>query len=120
MAITKSKEKKPEPRSAAKPRSKRVTGPRKIVLDAHLKISNAQELKVLLQKFLARKQITIDASKPEKIDTSAMQLLTAFVIEAKARSIKINWQSPSPCFIKSAKLLGLEHSIQLPEEIGNK
>jgi ABC-type transporter Mla MlaB component len=94
----------------------RVTTPRKIVLDTQIGISGIRNFKSLLEKILSRKQLTIDASKLEKIDTSALQLLAAFMLEADKRSIKVNWQSPSARFINSARLLGLVELLKLPAE----
>jgi ABC-type transporter Mla MlaB component len=79
-----------------------------------VRIATVLELKTLLEKFLSRKQITIDAAKIEKIDTSALQLLTAFILEAGKRSIKVKWQSPSEALLISANLLGLDQHLQLP------
>lgn len=93
-----------------------VSSPRNVVLDEQVRISDAAELKSLLEKYLHRKRLTIDASKVKKIDTSAMQLLTAFALEADNRSIKINWQSPSPRFLETARLLGLTAPLNLPAD----
>ena len=96
------------------PTKRKATAPRNIILDVHVRIATVIELKALLEKFLPRKQITIDAAKTEKIDTSALQLLTAFMLEAKKRSIKVKWQSPSAALQNAAKLLGLSQHLQLP------
>ena len=90
--------------------------PRNLVLDAELKIAQARQLKDTLTKFLSRKQLTIDASRVEKIDTSTLQLLTAFVTEAGDRSAKIRWLSPSPALLNAAGILGLTQHLKLPQK----
>jgi anti-anti-sigma regulatory factor len=94
----------------------KVSSPRNVVLNEQVRISGVAELKSLLEKYLHRKRLTIDASKVKKIDTSAMQLLTAFALEAGNRSVKINWQSPSLRFLETARLLGLTVPLDLPSD----
>lgn len=98
----------------------RRAAPGKLVLDTHVRISSAHALKRLLDDLLKLKQVTIDASKTEKIDTSGLQLLTAFAIEAEKRFIKIKWHNPATCVINAAKVLGLTDYLKLPSEIGSQ
>ncbi len=95
---------------------RKPAAPKKIVLDTNLRISCAKELKIMLKGFVRRKRVCIDASKPERVDTSTMQLLSAFLIEAEKRSIEVQWESPSPCVLNAAKLLGLTETMKLPSD----
>lgn len=87
-----------------------------IILDEQSKIAKAKSLKDKLSELLNNKNnIKIDASKVEKIDTSVLQLLTAFSLQAQRQSIEIAWQQPSPTFTTAADLLDLsQHLIITP------
>lgn len=88
---------------------------KRIALDAHVRIGQTRELKSKLAKILQAdsKKISIDGSKVEKIDSSALQLLTAFAIDAGKKSKEINWTKPSESLVSSASMLGLTKILKL-------
>jgi anti-anti-sigma regulatory factor len=103
----------------AGPATKRRTArqPRKAVvtLPQNARIGQAAALKSKLQKALEKgTPVEVDASKVEKIDTSVMQLLTAFCMRAEAESVEIKWRKPAETVHQAAALLGLERFLKLP------
>ena len=85
-----------------------------LVLDEQVRISQSLGLKETLAKLLdTNNSIQIDASKIQKIDTSGLQLLTAFSLEARNKSIALEWNSPSESFLKAANLLDLTKHLCL-------
>lgn len=96
-------------RTARRPRKAVVTLPQ------NARIGQAEALKSKLQKALEKgTPVEVDASKVEKIDTSVMQLLTAFCIKADAGSVEIKWRNPAETVRQAATLLGLERFLKLP------
>ena len=55
----------------------------------------------------------LDVAKVERIDTSSLQLLYAFIQEAKINNVEVAWRSPSEAMTNSANLLGMEEALQL-------
>lgn len=112
-----------KPASNNKKASKKTSAARsrntaqKLVLQEQVRISQSKELKKQLEKLLtAKKKIQIDASNVQKIDTSGIQLLTAFAIKAHKETIEIDWQSPSEPFVAAARLLNLNEYLGLDKK----
>lgn len=63
----------------------------------------------LLSLLLEEKSIVFDGGDVEQVDTAALQLLHAFVKEAKIHGHRVHWQSVSDIFLQSARVLGLAH-----------
>lgn len=84
-------------------------------LKAQLGIREAVDLKARLGKLLESggREVALDASKVEKVDTAIMQLLTAFYRSAKAQGIEVKWKNPSEGMLRSAELLGLRAPLGL-------
>lgn len=83
-----------------------------ITLDEELNITCVGDLKTnLIQTLSADSAIELNAANVERVDTAALQLLTAFVQHANASDKKINWVNPSDKFLKSVELLGLKGSL---------
>lgn len=79
-----------------------------IKCESRLDISIAENFRNdLIKAFDGNEPIEIDVSNIEHVDTSMMQLFTAFSIEAKKQLKTLEWKQPSDVFIKSANLLGL-------------
>lgn len=77
-------------------------------LDATLSIQNVATLHEKLKKVLsANDLIEINASDVASIDTASLQLLVALKKDAVRLQKTVIFDSPSPRFIESAKLLGL-------------
>jgi len=58
-------------------------------------------------------QIDIDGSLVERIDGSALQLLSALFIYAKKNNLVINWHDPSEALKKSAETIGVDKILEL-------
>lgn len=90
------------------------TNRRTLHLTGQLGIREVNDLKAKLTTLLeVGRRITLDASKLEKIDTSALQLLTAFYRSAIAKSIEVKWKNPSNRLLRAAELLGLSEPLGL-------
>ncbi len=69
-------------------------------------------LKGELMKFLSvRKTVLLDVSAVERIDTSAMQLLCAFVRDRRARRVSTRWVGRTQAFSEAVEILGLTSAL---------
>jgi anti-anti-sigma regulatory factor len=74
-----------------------------------LDISGVAELHQQLNKALKDGQaVTLDASRVQRADTAALQLLAAFCQAARAEGVMVTWRQPSEVFGLSVHLLGLD------------
>ena len=55
--------------------------------------------------------IVLDMSSVEKIDTACLQLLTAFVLKARANGIALRWHEPSEHFLSVVNSLNLNAAL---------
>lgn len=101
-------------------RKKRATGTaensnsRVLQLKGRLGIHEVNELKTKLSGFLdAKRNLILDASKVEKIDTSTLQVLAAFYRSATAKGIEIKWRNPNIRLLHAAELLGISGPLGL-------
>lgn len=76
-------------------------------------ISLVAELHEELKKLFKHEKVILDVAKVERIDTSSLQLLYAFIQEAKINNVEVAWRSPSEAMTNSANLLGMEEALQL-------
>ncbi len=84
----------------------------RITLATHQDISIISNLHGRLKKSASRQvDVNMIAEKVESIDTSTLQLLTAFVQQIRNNGNKVNWQSTSPALLDSARLIDLEDTI---------
>lgn len=106
-------------KTSGQSRKKRAAGTGKtslrvLRLKAQLGIREAVDLKTQLGSLLeSGRGVVLDASKVEKVDTSIMQLLTAFYRSAKTQGIEVKWKNPSDRMLRSAELLGLSTPLGL-------
>jgi anti-anti-sigma regulatory factor len=85
-----------------------------IVLEGSLDISGAGYLREQLLQVLAGKQsVTVDAANVERVDTAALQVLTAFFKDAVAQNMVVQWQEPSQALRDAARLLGLNNTLNI-------
>jgi phospholipid transport system transporter-binding protein len=85
------------------------------VLDSDLRIGAAPALReALLEKLALGGTVRLDGSAVAQVDTAALQVLGAFVRDAGARDIEIDWLGASDTLHKGAVLLGLNETIQMP------
>ena len=86
-----------------------------IVLASNCNVKDAGELKQSLCHYLDDgAPVALDVGKVERVDTSTMQLLCAFVRERTARDRKIEWVGDSSVIRDAARLLGIEQILALP------
>lgn len=88
-----------------------------VVLDNQEDVRNVQQLKERLASTLGkgkRKKVCLDAAAVERVDASALQLLTAFVRALEAQKREVVWQAPSDAFVRSVNGLGLATALGLP------
>lgn len=74
-------------------------------------------LKADLLKLLGMEQtVVLDVSAIERIDTSALQLLCAFVRDRRARRLKTFWSGEHPAFSEAVAILGLNQAMSYTAE----
>lgn len=85
-----------------------------LTLPDELSIANATEWKKRLSDLLHQNPpISLNASALSRVDTAAVQLLLAFVTEAKKADVEFTWVEPSDALKTTAKCLGLSASLVL-------
>lgn len=55
--------------------------------------------------------IVLDMSGVEKIDSACLQLLTAFVLKARASEVTLSWYEPSEHFLAAVNCLNLNAAL---------
>lgn len=81
-----------------------------------LDVNSAKTLVAHLKEAIEHKhKVDIDAGNVSRVDTSIMQIFTAFIFEAKTLEMPVEWTGVSENFFATAKLLGLEAELALPE-----
>lgn len=82
-------------------------------------ISQAADLRDRLLALLEKRDpVVLNASAVQHIDTAAMQILAAFMCQARTDKIKVTWKQPSDSMCDSARLLGLSELLDLPPHAG--
>ena len=85
-----------------------------LVLPADCRIAAQIALKQALMDVLDACEIVLDGSAVERTDTAALQLLTLFQREVKARGSTLSWCGTSDALNEAAGLLGLTQILELP------
>jgi ABC-type transporter Mla MlaB component len=86
-----------------------------VVLASSCAVKDAAVLKQsLCQHLQAEAEVAIDVGSVERIDTSTMQLLCAFVRDRAARHAKVEWIGDSRALREAVRLLGVEAMLALP------
>jgi len=67
-----------------------------------------------LEALGTQQNIILSASQVDRVDTSALQVLGAFIQDANTRQQIVQWESPSESLYQSAALLGLSEILCLP------
>lgn len=79
-----------------------------------LDITVVADFKALLQQAMSQGiPVVLDGSRIERIDCAALQLLSAFFIEARERGFQVTWQSPSQALQYAAKMTDLKDILCL-------
>jgi len=84
-----------------------------IKLQSELNIRQVAELKEQLNNALSADNIVLDASAIEVVDAAGLQLLLAFIQQARLKNITIQWGDLSEGFLNAAKLMGLSDGLGL-------
>lgn len=84
----------------------------KLDLGSKCTIIKAEELHAQMENLIqGGSDVEVDASKVEKIDTSALQLLLSFHNILRQDGRNLSWLNPSEQTLESAKLLGLDTQL---------
>lgn len=87
-----------------------------ILFDPSLDIAGAAQLQQQLNGVLLSKTpVALDAANVERVDTAALQVLTAFFKDAEAANLTVQWQHASEALTNAARLLGLGPSLHLDQ-----
>jgi phospholipid transport system transporter-binding protein len=82
-----------------------------------LDISTVSELRALLLPLLEQQQpVVLSAAQVTRVDTAALQVLSAFFQDARSRDLAVRWQEPSEAVQRAARLLDLTHTLGLDAE----
>ncbi len=88
-----------------------------VVLPGSCTLKEAISVKELLKDGLeATGNVELDALKVERVDTSVLQLLAAFVRDMREAGRTVAWAGANEEFSRSARLLGLELTLGLGAE----
>ena len=80
--------------------------------NAYDDISKSEAFCQLLQQALDEKEpVAIDASKVDYINTDVLQMLCAFITEAKSNNMQVQWDQPSEWFSDAVRLMGLSEIL---------
>jgi len=87
----------------------------RITLPEEIRIASAEQFKKDLITAMGNdNQISIDGSKVTRVDTTAIQLLSALSHECNELGQPIKWDGASDKLISYVKLLGLQYLLGLP------
>lgn len=104
----------PGKRKAA-PRPSAENSSTTLALAAECTISDAASLKARLAGLLDEPlPVTLDISTLQRIDSAALQVITAFVRERAGHGRLVEWQGSAPVLVTAAQLLGLTTLLGLP------
>ncbi len=93
-------------------------GQRHVECGRHLNIGGVTELRNILGDSINNnREITIEITDPERIDTAGIQLLYSIVNEARSRKVNLSWGGELPDhFTRVAALLGMGGHLGLPKQ----
>jgi ABC-type transporter Mla MlaB component len=80
------------------------------VLDITMALEYYGQLKQYLND---NKKIVLNAGKIERIDGAGLQLIVAFIMEAKKLNLQVSWSGKSENFKKNADILGVSEKLAL-------
>jgi ABC-type transporter Mla MlaB component len=91
-----------------------------IALASSCNVKDAAELKQsLCHYFDDSAPVVLEVGKVERVDTSTMQLLCAFVRDRAAQQRKVDWVGDTRVIREAARLLGVESMLALPPTDGS-
>ena len=81
-------------------------------------ITVAEEFRLKLLDALSKAQtVSLLANKIERADTAALQMLCAFVKDAKTKGVSVKWSKPSKNLCSAVDLLGLSQVLELNSDV---
>ena len=87
-----------------------------IVLASNCSVKDATELKQTLCLHLDdAAPVTLDVGSVERVDTSTLQVLCAFVRDRSAQQRKVEWRGDADVVRDAARLLGVDSMLCLPQ-----
>jgi phospholipid transport system transporter-binding protein len=88
------------------------SGETRLSFEPVLDISHAIQLRAELDRALSsRVPISLDASRVERVDTAAVQLLAVFCRSARDAGLKPRWHATSEAMREATALLGLGDAL---------
>jgi ABC-type transporter Mla MlaB component len=100
------------PPVVAQPATPAMATESSFVLGSSCTMREGAAIKIELMKLLSvRQTVLVDVSAVERIDTSAMQLLCAFVRDRRARRLATRWTGQPPVFVEAVDILGLTSAL---------
>jgi ABC-type transporter Mla MlaB component len=97
----------------AKARSRKTTTS-VIILMPEQTIRNVNALRAeLLAGLNGAARVRLVTAELVHVDTATLQLLCAFMLEARQRGIEVEWDTPSEALSSSARLLGVNGVLAL-------
>ena len=91
-----------------------------IALASNCNVKDAAELKQSLCHYVDDSApVALEVGKVERVDTSTMQLLCAFVRDRAAQELKVEWRGDTSVIRDAARLLGVESMLALPAADGS-
>jgi len=88
-----------------------------VVLEGSLSIAEAETMHQSMMAVLdANVDISIASEDLSRVDAAGVQLIYAFVKEAKSRSISVEWKSVSDTLLETATVLDLHEKMGFAEQ----
>ena len=107
-------------RKAKRKRAAEPSSQPTIVLASNCSVKDAAELKQSLCAHLEESAtVALNVGSVERVDTSTMQLLCAFVRDRAAQQRKVEWAGDTRVIRDAARLLGVESMLALPAPDGS-
>lgn len=86
-----------------------------LALAAECTVAGADSLKTGLARLLGdSRPVTLDVGAVQRIDTTGLQLLAAFMRDRRASGRQVQWRGRAPALDTAARLLGLRSMLELP------
>ena len=87
---------------------------RVVTCPVSMEIMDAADLRRSLSDVLADgRPVVLDAGEVERVDTASLQVFAAFVRDARARGIRVEWRAPSDAMREAVQLLALDDHLGL-------
>lgn len=98
---------------ATKGRRTAGAAPSVLPLPGECTIAEARSLRDRLGKLIdLEKDVTLDRTAVERIDTATVQLLATFVRDRRSRNLAVTCTGDAPAFSDAAELLGLSSCFE--------